>query len=187
MRRDETVSDVNTYAAIVDKTKPNYPINDDAPYATADLERMLRAHDADTGALPDRLWNVVDAFDPVKLKESQRWATQFTTNQLFGTNISTTTQDITLADQPLLLAAAQQMAGISRRLVTTDSYDLPVPSQNMPSYVADGPLDGTLLILIQPQTISNRSPAIREHRRRFSTCSTTESSWSERQHETCQE
>ena len=41
--------------------------NDDAPYATADLERILRAHDADIGSLPDRLWNVVDAFDPLKL------------------------------------------------------------------------------------------------------------------------
>ena len=38
--------------------------NDDAPFATADLERVLRAFDADSGTLPSRLWDVVDAFDP---------------------------------------------------------------------------------------------------------------------------
>ena len=40
-----------------------------------------------------------------------------------------------------MLATAQQIAGINRRLVTTDSYDLPVPGGTMPnpSTVALGP------------------------------------------------
>ena len=42
-------------------------ITDDAPFATTDLERILRAFDADAGTLPSRLWDVVDAFDPMKL------------------------------------------------------------------------------------------------------------------------
>ena len=82
--------------------------------------------------LPDRLWNVVDAFDPLKLRANQP----------------------ALVDAPRLanvrhqhpatpqrLAAAQQIAGVNRRLVTTDSYDLPVPSGNLLKrlvYGADG-------------------------------------------------
>ena len=40
-----------------------------------------------------------------------------------------------------MLAAAQKMAGISRRQVTTDSYDLPTPGASILSrltYGADG-------------------------------------------------
>ena len=43
--------------------------NDDAPFATTDLERVLRAFDADAGMLPSRLWDVVDVFDPLKLRQ----------------------------------------------------------------------------------------------------------------------
>ena len=42
-------------------------MNDDAAFSPTDLEKVLRAWDADSGALPSRLWDSVDAFDPVKL------------------------------------------------------------------------------------------------------------------------
>ncbi len=41
--------------------------NDDAPFSTSDLEKVLRGWDADSGTLPSRLWDVVNDFDPVKL------------------------------------------------------------------------------------------------------------------------
>ena len=41
-----------------------------------------------------------------------------------------------------MLTAAQQLADVTRRLVTTDSYDLPVPAQNMPAYVSELGPDG---------------------------------------------
>jgi len=45
-------------------------------------------------------------------------------------------------NQSALLVAAQEIAGINRRLVTTDSFDLPVASQTMPAYVSDFGPDG---------------------------------------------
>jgi hypothetical protein len=104
--------------------------SDDAAFATADLERILRAYDADAGILPGRLWNVVDAFDPLKLFNGQPAAVNAQAFASFGSTNS--------AQQ---LAAAQQLASINRRLVTTDSYDLPVASTSMLgrlTYGADG-------------------------------------------------
>jgi hypothetical protein len=114
--------------------------NDDAPFATADLERILRSHDADAGILPDRLWNIVDAFDPVKLVQNQPVAVEKVANDLFDP-ISRTILATDPSDAPQMLAAAQSMAGPARRLVTTDSYGLPVPGGSFLSrliYGADG-------------------------------------------------
>ena len=41
-----------------------------------------------------------------------------------------------------MLTTAQQIAGINRHLVTTDSFDLPVASGTMPGYVSDFGPDG---------------------------------------------
>ncbi len=115
--------------------------SDDAPFATADLERILRAYDADAGVLPERLWNVVDAFDPLKLCNvrdgnathgNQPDLVKKQADAMFGTGPHIDAE---------LLAAAQQLAGVNRRLVTTDSYDLPVPGAALLSrlvYGADG-------------------------------------------------
>jgi hypothetical protein len=108
------------------------PMSDDAPFATADLERLLRSFDADSGILPDRLWNLVDAFDPIKLIDNQPVLVDLASLQVFGS----------AGSGPQRLAAAQQIASINRRLVTTDSYDLPVPAQNMPSWASAVGPDG---------------------------------------------
>lgn len=106
--------------------------NDDAPFATADLERVLRAFDADAGTLPSRLWDVVDVFDPVKLMTYDPYRTASVANDLFDpTSRSIAPNDPN--DEPQLLTAAQQMAAISRRLVTTDSADLPVAAGTVPN------------------------------------------------------
>ena len=107
-------------------------LNDDAPFATADLERVLRAFDADAGTLPSRLWDVVDVFDPLKLMEFDPYRTASVANELFGGSVSPT--DVN--DQPQMLTAAQQMAAISRRLVTTDSADLPVAAGTVSNHLA---------------------------------------------------
>lgn len=114
------------------KAAPNAAVNDDAPFATAELERISRAHDSDTGALPDRLWSVVDAFDPIKLRDNQPQLVDVRARQMFDTTSPNAAQR---------LAAAQQIAAENRRLVTTDSYDLPTPSTSfLPRlvYGADG-------------------------------------------------
>ncbi len=92
---------------------------------------MLRAHDADSGILPDRLWNVVDAFDPLKLVANQPAAIDAKSLEIFGTT----------GDPAQRLAAAQQLAEVDRRLVTTDSYDLPTADSSLLGrmvYGADG-------------------------------------------------
>ena len=89
--------------------------SDDAPFATAELERLLRAYDADAGTIPSRLWELVDAFDPDKL--------------IYNSQISSS-----MAMQ----SVAQQQAAINRRLVTTDSYDMPVPGGNLEGRLALG-------------------------------------------------
>ncbi len=117
-------------AATINAT-PNAPINDDAPFATAELERILRAYDADAGVLPDRLWNLVDAFDPIKLIANQPAAVDAKTLAIFGSTGNATQR----------LAAAQQLASENRHLVTTESYDLPVPGSSFLKrlvYGADG-------------------------------------------------
>jgi hypothetical protein len=97
-----------SFAATTDLATASTLASDDAPFATAELERILRAHDADAGTIPSRLWEVVDAFDPDKL--------------IYNSQISSSS---------VPLAVAQQQAAINRRLVTTDSHDLPVPGGNM--------------------------------------------------------
>ncbi len=102
--------------------------DDDAPYSLSDLERVLRAWDADSGTLPSRLWDVVNAFDPIKLMQYDPQRVTGMANQAFGSS-----------NQPERLAAAQQLAGINRRLVTTDSFTPPVPSVNAPAYLLQAP------------------------------------------------
>ncbi len=98
--------------------------NDDAPFATADLEKVLRSGDADAGTIPSRLWDAVGAFDPTKLTLDQPQFVANTAAALFG---STGNSEV--------LAASQILAGINRRLVTTDSYTLPVANVTTPQYM----------------------------------------------------
>jgi hypothetical protein len=93
------------------------PINDDAPFSPAELERILRAFDADAEKLPDRLWKAVDAFDPAKLAAARSQLTA-------GDNPSYVAQSLDLA-----VAGAE--AAVTRRQVTTDSWDLPTPHENL--------------------------------------------------------
>jgi len=101
-------------------------LNDDAPFATADLERVLRAWDADAGTLPSRVWDLVDVFDPEKLLTFDPFRVRGVASAAFG---------VPNPRQPELVVAAQQIAAINRRLVTTDQFDLPVPGQAMPEWV----------------------------------------------------
>jgi hypothetical protein len=103
-------------------------INDDALFATADLERVLRAWDADSGTLPSRLWDVVDAFDPQKLSIYDANRVTGIANSVFGSS-----------NEPERLAAAQQIASINRRLVTTDSASVPAPSITPPAFMLQPP------------------------------------------------
>jgi len=77
----------------------------------------------------------------VKLINNQVGVTELAAQQLFndpGIRASNA------SDAPKILAAAQQMASISRRLVTTDSYDLPAASGNMPSWATEAGPDGVM-------------------------------------------
>lgn len=103
-------------------------LNDDAPFSVTDLERVLRAWDADSGTLPSRLWDVVNAFDPLKLMEYDPYRITGMANTAFGSS-----------NQPERLAAAQQAAGINRHLATTDSFGPPVPSITPPAYMLTAP------------------------------------------------
>lgn len=101
-------------------------INDDAPFSPAELERVLRAMDPDAGRLPDRLWNVVDAFDPDKLLV-----------QLTGNNPLQLPAGYNSGD----VVSAQVEAAARRRAVTTESYEVPAPNENWTArliYGADG-------------------------------------------------
>jgi hypothetical protein len=109
---------------------------DDAAFSTADLERILRTYDADAGTLPSRLWDVVGAFDPVRLSQDNPERVQRAARMIFGDS------SLDVDDEPQMLVAAQQVAGVNRRLVTTDSYDLPVPGGGMPGYVTEVGPDG---------------------------------------------
>ncbi len=100
------------------------PINDDAPFSPAELERILRAFDADAEKLPDRLWKAVDAFDPTKLAA----ATQINNAVRAGS------YDPAVAlpsPNSLELVVAGADAAVARQQVTTDSWDLPVPNENL--------------------------------------------------------
>lgn len=100
--------------------------NDDAPFSVAELERVLRAMDPDAGGLPDRLWNLVDAFDPDKLLV-----------QLTGANPLQLPPGYNSGD----VVSAQVEASARRRVVTTDSFEVPAPNENWTArlvYGADG-------------------------------------------------
>lgn len=93
------------------------PISDDAPFSAAELERILRAFDGDAQKLPDRLWKAVDAFDPVKKAAANR--------------LLTAGDESNYTPSSLELVVAGAEAAVTRRQVTTDSWDLPVPNENL--------------------------------------------------------
>jgi hypothetical protein len=143
-RRDSWASTTNNFGPLSDSATAfstsidrsfdpagQHGLNDDAPFSPTDLEKVLRGWDADAGTLPSRLWDVASEFDPAKLiAYDPNRVDQLAVNG-FGSN-----------SNAALLAAAQELAGISRRLVTTDSYSLPVANQVMPEYVSDFGADG---------------------------------------------
>lgn len=104
------------------------PLNDDAPFSAAELERLLRALDADATSLPDRLWNLVDAFDPIKLAAATRLESAIANGDETNPPAATTLDAV----------AAAAKAAINRRSVTTDSWDLPVPNESWGERLALG-------------------------------------------------
>lgn len=113
-------------------------LSDDAPFSTTDLEKVLRAWDADAGTLPSRLWDCVSAFDPLKLSNVEYgdpYRVVKTANAAFGLSL-TNPPRTTDPEYASYLATSQQIAGINRRLVTTDSYDLPVAGGTVPNQAA---------------------------------------------------
>lgn len=95
---------------------------DDALFATSELERILRAYDPETGTAPSRLYEIVDAFDPNK----------------YALTVASNSANIT----PEELALAQLATAENRRQVTTDSYEVPVPAEVVPSYITELGPDG---------------------------------------------
>ncbi|MGL4512173.1 MAG: hypothetical protein ACRCT8_03725 [Lacipirellulaceae bacterium] len=114
-RRPEDLS------AVVASYTGTAPINDDAPFSAAELERLLRALDADAGRLPNRLWDLTDAFDPQKLAVQNAIADGVIVDPDNFPGFNATS---------LQRVVAQSQAAINRRSVTTDSWDLPVPNEN---------------------------------------------------------
>lgn len=100
------------------------PLDDDAPFSPAELERLLRALDADADTLPDRLWNLVDAFDPEKFVAHNEIVERIRT----GATSPVGSAGPLPSSLETLIASAR--SAINRRLVTTDSYDLPSPNEN---------------------------------------------------------
>lgn len=96
---------------------------DDAPFATAELERLMRAYDDEAGISPSRLWDLVDTFDPNK----------------YAITVASNSNDIT----PEELALAQANTSTARRQVTTDSYEIPTPADVVPSYITELGPDST--------------------------------------------
>ncbi|MGI9455378.1 MAG: hypothetical protein ACR2NU_02390, partial [Aeoliella sp.] len=96
--------------------------NDDAPFAVAEMERVLRGYDSETGTAPSRIWNLVDSFDPNK----------------YVLTIASNPNNVT----PEELALAQANTAIARRQVTTDSYEVPTPADVVPSYITELGPDG---------------------------------------------
>lgn len=156
-RRDNWASATNNFGPLSDSATAfntsvdrsfdpagQHGLNDDAPFSPTDLEKVLRGWDADHGTLPSRLWDVASEFDPLKLRDYDPNRVQ----QAASVNYGSTTA-------PAILAAAQELAGISRRLVTTDSYDLPVANQEMPAYVSDYGPDGAPGRRGQPNQVLN--------------------------------
>ncbi len=110
-------------------------VNDDAPFSASELERLLRPYDADAGELPDRLWSLVDAFDPLKLVVAQNNAPAAATQAYIAT--------------PAQLAQAQITAAINRRSVTTDSFDVPAAAEDWSRRLING-ADGRPGIPLNP-------------------------------------
>ncbi|MEM9353605.1 MAG: hypothetical protein AAGA92_11380 [Planctomycetota bacterium] len=54
----------------------------DAPFSLSEMERVLRAYDADAGSLPGRIWDLADSFGGTtpNLVELNRWRTLLTTD-----------------------------------------------------------------------------------------------------------
>lgn len=96
--------------------------SDDALFSTSDLERILRAYDGEAGTAPSRLYEVVDTFDPNK----------------YVLTIASNSANPT----PPELAFAQSQTAINRGEVTTDSYEVPVPADVVPSYITELGPDG---------------------------------------------
>lgn len=95
---------------------------DDALFATSEMERILRAYDPETGTAPSRLWDIVDTFDPSK----------------YVLTIASDTSNIT----PEEWALAQTETAIKRQEVTTESLEAPVPADVVPSYITELGPDG---------------------------------------------
>lgn len=83
--------------------------SDDTPFSVAELERVLRAYDADAGMLPARIWDFAGEFKD---------------------NPTDTTPNLTRLN-------------LWRTATTTDSYDLPVPSVVVPSWMVETGPDTT--------------------------------------------
>jgi hypothetical protein len=114
--------------------------NDDAAFSTADLERILRGADADSGLLPSRLWEAVDVFDPLRMAIYNPFYTASFANDI----LDPVNRSIPALNNPNqqpsaeLMTGAQILASINRKLVTTDSSDLPVPGGNFLSRLLNG-------------------------------------------------
>ena len=96
-----------------------------------------------SGSFPIASGTSSSVFDPLKLLDFDRMQVAQTVKTLFGDSriVSSIASDNSTQTLAEMLAAAQQMAGITRRQVTTDSYDLPVPGASLLSrltYGADG-------------------------------------------------
>lgn len=115
---------------VVDPTP--LPLVDDAPFSPAELERLLRAFDADAGKLPDRLWEIVDGFDPNKLAASYDINNQIRLGAAAPVNSSQAVPSL------LDSVTAAAKAAINRRVVTTESFDLPTPNENWAERLALG-------------------------------------------------
>ncbi len=128
-RRDEWATSTNSLIAdSASAFNQSLIQNDDAAFSTSDLEKVLRAWDADAGTLPSRLWDCVNAFDPAKLV-NQQYGDLYRVQQKAQAEFGSTST-------PELLTAAQQLAGVNRRLVTTDSVEVPVAGGNVPNQAA---------------------------------------------------
>ncbi|TWT38018.1 hypothetical protein KOR34_29850 [Posidoniimonas corsicana] len=102
-------------------------IDDDAPFSPGELERILRSFDADAARLPDRLWNLVDAFDPQKLTVQ-------------GYQLTAANPDATSGVQPspAQLLQAQIEAATNSRSVTTESFDIPSTNEDWTARLVAG-------------------------------------------------
>ncbi|MFO0790957.1 MAG: hypothetical protein U0805_15975 [Pirellulales bacterium] len=156
-RRDQWLSGANSLVAD-SATGFNLSLqqNDDAPFSPTDLEKVLRGWDADVGTLPSRLWDCVSAFDPLKLYDPNRPLAQQYGDPYRVESIARAAFNATGTAE--MLAAAQQIAGINRRLVTTDSYDLPVAAAPLPEWVRESAANFLPNLTANPVTAAKPLP-----------------------------